>query len=292
MAAWAYGIAAAFAKSKLPRGTLYVVGSPDEEGRGKYANSKVEMAPCLKELGVQAIFCVHPSGAWNVGGGLLAETGMSFVFIGRDAHNAASPEAALNALDAAVDFYIQVRMMRSLVQRDKDVIIGAVIVHGGDAPNIIPGKSEVWLNLRANDSQYLKQLAEKAKSIGEGAAKMTGCTVKWSNVGPSLESMKRWPELEELYYRHSLEYLPKVSTPDQSWAKLPVAAADTANVSQLIPTAKLFIKIGREGLPGHSEELKQCAGTAEAEEALLTSIAIAYDCISEYLSSGGAAKKT
>ncbi len=70
-----------------------------------------------------------------------------------------------------------------MVRRDKDVIIGAVIAQGGVAPNIIPGKAEVWLDLRGNDSQYVKGLVEKAKTIAEGAAKMTGCSVQWSELG-------------------------------------------------------------------------------------------------------------
>ena len=62
---------------------------------------------------------------------------------------------------------------------------------------------------------------EKAKTIAEGAAKMTGCSVQWSELGARLDSMKRHPELEEVCYRHSLEYLPKATTPDQGWARNP-----------------------------------------------------------------------
>jgi amidohydrolase len=288
--AWAFGVACAFAKSGVPKGTVYIVGSPAEEGRGKYASSKVAMAPKLKELGVQATIYGHPMGEWMVGGGYLALARLSFVFTGKDAHNAASPEHGVNALDAAVDFYIQVRMMRTMVRRDKDVIIGAVIVQGGVAPNIIPGKAEIWLDLRGNDSQYVKGLVEKAKTIAEGAAKMTGCSVKWSELGATLDSMKRNPQLEELCYRHSLEYLPKATTPDQAWARNPVASGDIANVSQLIPAVNLLIKIGHEGLAGHSDEWRECAGKPEAEEALLTAVAIGYDSISEYLTAGGTLK--
>ena len=87
--AWAFGVACAFAKSGVPNGTVYIVGSPAEEGRGKYASSKVAMAPKLKELGVQATFYEHPMGEWGVGGGLLALARLSFIFTGKDAHNAA-----------------------------------------------------------------------------------------------------------------------------------------------------------------------------------------------------------
>ncbi len=89
--AWALGIPCTFTKSGVPKGTVYIVGSPGrEEGRGKYASSKVAMAPKLKELGVQATMLPgHPMGEWMVGGGYLALARLSFVFTGKDAHNAA-----------------------------------------------------------------------------------------------------------------------------------------------------------------------------------------------------------
>ncbi len=48
--AWAFGVTCAFATSGVPRGTVYIVGSPAEEERRKDTNSKVAMAPKLKEL--------------------------------------------------------------------------------------------------------------------------------------------------------------------------------------------------------------------------------------------------
>lgn len=285
MAAWAFGVGSALARAKLPRGTLYVAGSPAEEGYGNYAQSKTVIGPRLKEMGTEAVFSMHPMGEWGVGWRMLASTRLSFVFLGRDTHAALSPHEGLNALDAAVLLYTEAKMMRNLVRRDKDVIISAIFRDGGTLPNVIPGKAELWLDLRANDSMYVSELEEKIKKIAEGAATMTGCSVEWSRLGKSMDSFKRHPHLEDLYYKHASQYLEDVGSPDESWSKLAVASSDICNVSQMIPTVHLSVKIGREGLPGHSEEWKVCAGTREAEEALLTSVAIAYDSINDYLSS-------
>ena len=285
MAAWAFGVGASLAKTKLPRGTLYVAGSPAEEGYGKYAQSKTIIGPKLKELGTEAVFSMHPMGEWAVGWRMLASTRLSFVFRGKDTHAALSPHEGLNALDAAVQFYTQAKLMRNLVRRDKDVILSGIIRDGGSLPNVIPGRAEVWFDIRANDTQYVLELEEKVKAVAQGAATMTGCTVEFSRLGKFMDSFKRHPELESLYHKHASEYLDKLGSPDESWSKLAVASSDICNVSQIVPTVHLSVKIGREGLPGHSEEWKQCAGTKEAEEALLTSIAIAYDSINDYLSS-------
>ena len=284
MAAWAYGVAASLANEGLPHGTLFVAGSPAEEGYGKYAQSKIAIGPRLKELGAEAVFSMHPMGMWGVGWRMLASTRISLVFHGRDAHAALSPQDGVNALDAAVQFYMQARMLRTLVRRDRDVILSAIIKDGGALPNVVPGRAEVWIDIRANETSYVTELEGKILQIANGAATMTGCTVEWSRLGQFLDSFKRHPELEGLYYKHALEYLDKVSSPDESWSNLAVASSDISNVSQILPTVHLSVKIGREGLPGHSEEWKMCAGTPEAEEALLTSIAIAHDSIVEYLS--------
>ena len=285
MAAWAFGVAASLAESKLPRGTLYVAGSPAEEGYGKYAQSKTVIGPRLKDLGTEAVFSIHPMGEWAIGWRMLASTRLSFVFRGRDTHAALSPHEGLNALDAAVLLYTEAKMMRNLVRRDKDVIVSAIFRDGGTLPNVIPGKAELWVDVRANDTEYTLELEQRIKKIAEGAATMTGCSVEWSRLGKSMDAFKRHRDLEELYYRHASSYLNRVGSPDESWSKLAVASSDICNVSQIIPTVHLSVKIGREGLPGHSEEWKACAGTKEAEEALLTSVAIAYDSINDYLSS-------
>ena len=287
MAAWAFGVAASLAKAKLLRGTLYVAGSPAEEGYGKDAQSKDVIGPKLKDLGVGAVFSIHPMGEWAVGWRTLAWSRMSYVFRGRDAHAALSPQEGLNALDAAVHFYTQARMLRTLVRRDKDVVLSAVVRDGGAVPNVIPGRAEVWLDIRANDAKYVSELEERIMRIAQGAATMTGCSVEWSRLGKFVDSFMRHPELEQLYYRHASQYLDNVVPPDETWSRLAVASSDISNVSQIIPTAHLSVKIGREGLPGHSEEWKECAGSREAEEALLTSIAIANDSIRDYLASRG-----
>jgi amidohydrolase len=285
LGAWAYGVTLAFKKSPPRKGTLYLVGSPAEEGRGKYASSKVVIAPKLKEMGVEAVFAVHPAGEWGVGGGLLATQRYQFVFHGRDAHPPSSGHLALNALDAAVHFYIQARMQRNQVRREKDVIISAIIKDGGVAPNILPGRAEVWLDIRSNDSGYLPELAQKIQAIAEGAAKMTGCTVEYKLLAPPTDSWKRNEGLERLMVKHASEYLEKFLTPEEAWSRPPVASADTATVSQHIPSVHLSMKIGREGMPGHSQEWKEAAGTKEAEEALMTAIAIGYEAVKDYCES-------
>ena len=108
--AWAYGVFASLI-GEISQGSVFLIGTPAEEGRGKYASSKVQIAPVLAKEGFDAVFTVHPGGEWEVGGHLLGTVRYSFVFKGKDALAAASPEKGGNAFDASVSFYINFRML-------------------------------------------------------------------------------------------------------------------------------------------------------------------------------------
>ena len=62
--------------------------------------------------------------------------GFEFFFHGRAAHAAGAPEEGINALDAVVQFYNAVSMLRQQVR--SDVRIHGIILSGGAAANIIP----------------------------------------------------------------------------------------------------------------------------------------------------------
>ncbi len=279
---WAYGVTLAL-KDKLKKGTLFLVGTPAEEGRGKYASSKAVIAPKLKEMGIEAVFTVHPTGKWEVGGNALAIGRYSVVFIGKDSHAAASPQYGKNALDAAVAFYTTYRMKHTLVRRDKDMVMSAIIKEGGTAPNVIPGRAEILFDIRSNDGNYAREILEEVRHIAQGAALMNGCEYEFKSANPFLDSKKRADQLDQIFYEAAMRYLGKVESPEVAWSLPARASTDVGNMSQVLPTTHLGIKIGEEDLPGHSEIFRDCAGTKEAEEALLTAVAIGYEAIQDYL---------
>jgi amidohydrolase len=280
---WAFGVFASL-KDEITKGTVLLVGTPAEEGRGEYASSKVKIAPELKKKGVEAVFTVHPGGEWEVGGHLLGTLRYSFRFMGRDAHAAASPEHGINALDSAVSFYTQLRMLHGMLGRHHQIVLSAIIKDGGVAPNIIPGRAEVWADMRSEDDSFLTQIEERVLRIAQGCAAANGCRLEYDQLIPRLSPRKRYEVLDSLYLKHARNYLGEnVVGPEEAYRKMPRASSDVGNVSQIIPTVHLGIKVGPSGLPGHSEEMKFCSGMVESEEALLTAVAIGHDSILEYL---------
>lgn len=284
--AWAFGVFVALS-SVITKGTLYIVGTPAEEGRGEYASSKVRIAPELKKEGIEAVFTIHPGGEWEVGGNNLGIVRYSLVFKGKNAHAAASPEMGINALDAAVTFYTNFRMLNGMLGRQHQAVLSAVIKDGGVAPNIIPGRSEVWYDIRSEDDDFLSKIEQLTLNLANSSAELNRCSLDKAQLTPRLCPRKPDLYLDSIYFKYARKYLGgNVKSPEEAYKDMPRASSDVGNVSQLIPTVHLGVKVGPKGMPGHSEEMKYFSLTDEAQEALLTAVAIGYDSINDYLNNG------
>src|SRR6185436_10160641 len=116
----------------------------------------------------------------------LAARGFEFYFHGRAAHAAGAPEEGINALDAVVQLYNAVSMLRQQVR--SDVRIHGIILSGGAAANIIPDYAAIRYRTRADDSEYLASVVERVIACAEGAAKATGCRLEWTEYMPGYEN--------------------------------------------------------------------------------------------------------
>lgn len=285
IAAWAVGVTLALRKDKDFRGKLTLAGTPAEEAHGKWASSKVVIGPAMKKRGVEAVFAVHGDDAWGIGGKRYAVAVHRFTFKGVQAHPAIRPELGANTLDAAVEFYLSMKMLRSLVRREEDVVLSSVITDGGKAANIIPATAVVATNVRTVSAGYLEELVEKVKRMAEASASVADCTVSTEAVTPAMMPAARHPVLDSLLY-HSLAKHVMVETPEETWAKPPVASTDYGNVSQILPSTHLSMKIAPDGIRPHMEEFKMYADPVRAEEPLLVAVSATCDAIKEYVKHG------
>ncbi len=282
---WAAGVGMSLV-GELKRGTIYVVGTPAEEGFGRYAASKAVIAPKLKDMGIGAVLAVHPASEWAVGAKLLGVIRYSYEFKGKDAHAAASPERGASALDAAVDFYLSLKKLYPLLDRRHQFVLSAIIRDGGTAPNVIPGRAEVWADIRADEPEYMDYLIKKVQRQAEASAALNFCEVASKPMSPKLSPYRRWDEMDKLYLEAAKRYLGDfVRTPESVYQDIATASSDVGNVSQVIPTSHLSIKIGPRGIYPHTAEFREAAGSQRAQEAMLTAVAIAHDAFLTYVNS-------
>ena len=88
------------------------------------------------------------------------------------ASHAAAPWEGINALDAAVQCYNNMSMLRQ--QMKPSCRMHAIISDGGQKPNIIPQKAQLKCYVRAPDNKERDAFKQKVIACAEGAAQATG----------------------------------------------------------------------------------------------------------------------
>jgi amidohydrolase len=132
-------------------GSVWVLGTPAEESAAPNAGGKVHMVTAGVFDEVDAAIMFHPATETTLTTDRsLAARGFEFYFHGKAAHAAGAPEEGLNGLDAVVQMYNAVSMLRQQVR--SDVRIHGIILSGGAAANIIPDYAAIRYRTRADDS--------------------------------------------------------------------------------------------------------------------------------------------
>src|SRR2546421_478761 len=132
----------------------------------------------------------HGFDQWSGHMDLLGIVRVGFEFTGKAAHAAADPWEGVNALDAAIQTYNNVSMLRQQVRPDSR--IHGIITHGGAAPNIIPELAAATFYVRALNLDYMWEIHKRVIACAEGAAKSTGCGLKVIRSDDTVyETMKR-----------------------------------------------------------------------------------------------------
>lgn len=259
---------------KIANGTIIVFGTPDEEGSGEWAGSKIIMAEKGVFKGVDLVLGSHPGDKWHVGDQSLAVQDFEITFTGKAAHEAATPDLGRSALDAAVLTINAVNMMRQHVRRDANVVIHGIIKEGGMASNVTPEKAVLIYGIRSSDTDYHGNLIERFTKIVEGCAHATETSFNIRRMGPLFSTTKINPTLSnkirELFLAKGVDCPPF----EESYSKLPGGSTDFANVSQVVPALEVGFKIAPDGTPWHSRESLEAAVSDEAKWALQVTIEV------------------
>ena len=254
------GAALAAVRDRLPKGRVQVIGTPAEEGGG----GKVKLIKAGVFRDVDAAMMCHGWDRWILHQDLLGIVRVAFEFTGRAAHAAADPWEGVNALDAVIQTFNNVAMLRQQVK--PSARIHGIVTNGGAAPNIIPESATCLFYVRAADLAYVWELHGRVVACAEGAAKATGATLKVLEYGDSTyEPMKRNETLLEAF-RVNLRAIGETETPE---VKDRLGSSDVGNVSQVIPCIQPLMKIAPDGTPIHSRAFEAAAATPLARAGTL-----------------------
>lgn len=223
-----------------------VIGTPAEEGSG----GKVDLMNAGAFEDAAAAMMIHPSTEDLVDPQFLAIDHVEVDFYGKPSHAAGEPELGLNALDAAVQAYVNVAMLRQHIL-DTDRIHG-IITRGGAAANIVPAHTTMAWSVRSSTEVRLDELNLKVAACFAAAATATGCTYEVRTSGHRYQAMRSDQVLVELYEEnskvldrpmHRLKDLPTIS-----------GSTDMANVSQVLPTIHPLLDLRCYPVVNHQPE--------------------------------------
>jgi amidohydrolase len=253
------GAGLAAVRDRLPRGRIHVIGTPAEEGGG----GKIRLIQGGVFQGVDAAMMVHGWDQWIVHQDLLGIVRVGFEFTGKAAHASADPWEGVNALDAVIQTFNSVSMLRQQVR--PACRVHGIVTHGGSAPNIIPEFAAATFYVRAPQIEEMWALHKRVVACAEGAARATGCTLKVVEQENAYEPMRRNQTLLDAFRAN----LARLDISDAPEVKDRLGSSDIGNVSQVVPTIQPLMKIAPDGTPIHSRAFEAAAASSLARAGIL-----------------------
>jgi metal-dependent amidase/aminoacylase/carboxypeptidase family protein len=180
---------------------------------------------------------------------VLAISDYRVEFHGKEAHAAGSPEDGINALDAAVQAYINVSMLRQALL-DSDRVHGT-ITYGGGAPNVIPAFTRMSWMVRSATAERLAELEQQVLACFEAAATATGCRLEAHQDGNGFTDMATDTMLADLYAANSAALLRPMERSEPGNYD---GSTDMGNVSHEVPTLHAMLDIGSAPATNHQHE--------------------------------------
>jgi amidohydrolase len=252
------GAALAAVRDALPPGRIQVIGTPAEEGGG----GKVRLIQGGVFKQVDAAMMIHGFDRWILHQDLLGIVRVGFEFTGKAAHASADPWEGVNALDAVIQTFNSVSMLRQQVR--PAARIHGIVTQGGAAPNIIPETAACTFYVRAPTLEYMWALHARVVACAEGAARATGCALQVIDLEAPYEPLKRNDTLLGLF-RANMGTVGAVESPPLLDR---MGSSDIGNVSQVIPAIQPMVQIAPTGTAIHSREFEAAAVTPLARQGL------------------------
>jgi amidohydrolase len=238
--------------------TVSVIGTPAEEGGG----GKVLLLERGAFDGVHAAMMVHPTPRDDVVPRVTAVSHFSVRYTGHEAHAAAAPERGVNAGDAFTIAQVAIGLMRQHLRAGEQV--HGVVLHGGDAANVIPAHTEGLWMARARTETDLPGLLPRVHRCFEAGALATGARLDIERVAPDYTEMRHDVEMVECY-RENARALGRPESEDEAVT----FSTDMGNVSLAMPSIHPCIGIDTGGAVNHQPEFAAACINASADRAVV-----------------------
>jgi aminobenzoyl-glutamate utilization protein B len=294
-----FGVASTFATIAIKEyliankvsGTIRFYGTPAEEGGG----GKIYMARAGAFNDCDVVLAWHPGAGNGVSlGSSLANIHAKFKFRGTSAHAAGAPDKGRSSLDAVMVTAHAVDLLREHVPQETR--IHYVVTNGGEAPNVVPDFSEVWIYARHPNMAMLDNVWGRIVKCAEAGALATETRMEMQLVNSVYNLLPNEPlarlldqnlrrvggmkySAEERAFAETLrqtfptEGAPPLGSEEQIQPLRTESggggSTDVADVSWIVPTAQFTTATYVPGTPGHSWQSTACAGHSIGRKGML-----------------------
>jgi amidohydrolase len=255
-----------------------VLGTPAEEGGA----GKQLLLDAGAFEGVHFSLMIHPGPNDQLLPEVLAAQSIDVTYTGVPSHAGAFPERGVNAADALVLAQVAIGLLRqSILPTDR---VHGIVSVGGEAPNIIPARTEGRWMIRAASVARLDELREKVLRCFEAGALASGASLE-VNAHTVYADMVHDQDLTRLY-RANAEALGRTfidvdgQEPPPGTLLMTRFSTDMGNVSYAVPGIHPIIGIDSAPAVNHQPEFTAAAATPAADQAILDgAIALAWTAI-------------
>jgi amidohydrolase len=249
--------------------TVSIIGTPAEEGGG----GKVMLLERGAFDGVHAAMMVHPAPYEDLTPRCSAVSHFAVRYTGREAHAAAAPERGINAADAFTVAQVAIGLMRQHFRAGEQV--HGVVLHGGNAANIVPAHTDGLWMARARTESDLAALLPRVNRCFEAGALATGATLELERVSPDYANVVHDEELVALYRSNAHALGRPQAVVDEI-----TFSTDMGNISLAMPSIHPCIAIDTDGAVNHQPEFAAACINASADRAVLEgSLGLAWSAI-------------
>lgn len=244
-------------------GDVALFGTPAEETDG----GKIMLLKAGAFSDVSAALMVHPGMYTEVAYGSLACAQLLVEFHGKPAHSAASPWKGVNALDAMIQLFVSLDLLKK--QLPLTARCPGVIMEGGKRANMVPEYTKAQFSIRGKDTAEMEMVLGKAVDCARAAALATGCTMNHWLEGENYREMLPDPGLAATYLKNWLA----LGGEAPSGEIKPHGSLDIGNLSHEFPCLHPAVRITPDdSIAGHSREFAAATLTGFAEEQMLRAI--------------------
>lgn len=240
-----------------------LLGTPAEEGAG----GKLELLDRGAFADAHLALMSHPGPVDVARAEAYAVSHLGVVYEGKAAHAAAYPDLGVNAADAFTIAQVALALLRQ--QLPSDARVHGIVTHGGDAPNVIPDRTQGHWYVRGTTMSQMREVEARATKCFEAGALATDCRLTITSEGQPYADFRNDTSLLARYVTNAEGLGRRFASPDDPATRMNRASTDMGNVSQVVPAIHPYIGIDSLPAVNHQPEFAAAAATPAADRAVL-----------------------